>query len=168
MWSSRRLLVGAICSVIVCYVAKSCCFDIFIFPWWISCIFVLLCMICWWYVQLVVTNKILGTPCIVVKIERWKFGETFKARVPDDPNAIVEPKILGTETFWDKGDSRISSKKFKREARLWKNLSRDWFWLNYWASPEIPERLLKIYELLGGRKNVPDERWLRNNAFIFK
>jgi len=33
------------------------------------------------------------------KIERRKFGETFKARVSDDPNAIVEPKILGTETF---------------------------------------------------------------------
>jgi len=37
------------------------------------------------------------------KIERRKFGETFKARVPDDPNAIVEPKIWGTETFGMRG-----------------------------------------------------------------
>jgi len=72
-----------------------------------------------------VTNKILGIPCIVRKIGRRKFGETFKARVPDDPNAIVEPKILGTEMFWDKGDNRIPSEKFKREARLCQNLSRD-------------------------------------------
>jgi len=59
------------------------------------------------------------------KIERRKFGETFTARVPDDPNAIVEPKIWGTETFGTRGDSRITSEKFKREARLRQNLSRD-------------------------------------------
>ena len=67
----------------------------------------------------------LGTPCIVGKIERRKFGETFKARVPDDPNAIVKPKILGYRNVWDEGDSRIPSEKFKREARLCQNLSRD-------------------------------------------
>ena len=31
------------------------------------------------------------------KIGRRKFGETFKARVSDDPNAIVEPKIFGVQ-----------------------------------------------------------------------
>ena len=59
------------------------------------------------------------------KIRRRKLGETFKVRVPDDPSAIVEPKILGIETFWDKGDSQIPSEKFKREARLCQNLSKD-------------------------------------------
>ena len=69
--------------------------------------------------------KFWETPCIVGEVERWKIGENLKARVPDDPNAIVEPKILGTETFGTGGDSRIPSGKFKREARLCQNLSRD-------------------------------------------
>jgi len=63
----------------------------------------------------------------VGEIRRRKFGETFKVRVPDNPSAIVELKILGVETFWDKGDSQIPSEKFKREARLCQNLSRDLF-----------------------------------------
>ena len=58
---------------------------------------------------------------------REEFGENFKVRVPDDPSAIVEPKILGVVTFWDKGDSQIPSEKFKREARLCQNLSGDYF-----------------------------------------
>jgi len=62
-----------------------------------------------------VTNKILGTPCIVGKIERRKFGETFKARVPDDPNAIDEPKILGTETFGTRGMVKSPQKNLKRD-----------------------------------------------------
>jgi len=61
------------------------------------------------------------------KDKKTEVGETFKARVSDDPNAIVEPKILGTETFWDKGDSQVPLEKFKREARLCQNLSRDYF-----------------------------------------
>jgi len=48
-------------------------------------------------------------------------------RVPDDPSAITEPKILGVETFWDKGNSQIPLEKCKREARLCRNLSRDLF-----------------------------------------
>ena len=49
------------------------------------------------------TNKISGTPCIVEEIERRKLGETFKARVSDNPNALVEPKILGIETLGTRG-----------------------------------------------------------------
>jgi len=76
---------------------------------------------------LVVTSIILGTPCIMGEKIREEFGKNSKVRVPDDPSAIVEPKILGVETFWDKRDSQIPSEKFKREARLCRNLSRDLF-----------------------------------------
>ena len=58
---------------------------------------------------------------------REEFGENSKVRVPDDPSAIVEPNILDAETFWDKRDSQIPSEKFKREAGLCWNLSRDLF-----------------------------------------
>ena len=71
------------------------------------------------------TDKISGTPCIVEQIEERKLGETFRARVSDNPNALVEPKILGIETFGNEGNSRTPSDKFKREARLCQNLSRD-------------------------------------------
>jgi len=69
-----------------------------------------------------VTNKILGTPCIVGKIERRKFGETFKARVPDDPNAIVKPKILGTETFGTRGIVE-TPQKYLRERQGYAKIS---------------------------------------------
>jgi len=39
-------------------------------------------------------------------MERQKLGETFRARVSDNPNALVEPKILGMETFRNEGNSR--------------------------------------------------------------
>jgi len=61
----------------------------------------------------------------VEQLERQKLGETSKARVSDDPNAIVELKILGIKTFGNERDSRIPSEKFKREARICQNLSRD-------------------------------------------
>jgi len=41
-------------------------------------------------------------------------GETFRARVSDNFNALVEPKILGIETFGNEGSSRTPSDKFKR------------------------------------------------------
>jgi len=59
-----------------------------------------------------VTNKILGTPCIVGKIRR-KFGENFKVRVPNDPSAIVEPKILGIETLGIRGIVESPQKNLK-------------------------------------------------------
>jgi len=37
--------------------------------------------------------------------------------VPDDPRAMVEPKILGSETFWDKGISRILLEKNLKERQ---------------------------------------------------
>jgi len=80
---------------------------------------------------LVVTNKILGTPCIAGKIERRKFGKTFKARVLDDPNAIVEPKILGTETFGTRGiveSPQTNLRERQGYARI--SLEID-FWFNY-------------------------------------
>jgi len=49
----------------------------------------------------------------VGEIKRRKFGENFKVRVPDDPSAIVEPKILGVETFWDKGIVKSPQKNLK-------------------------------------------------------
>ena len=77
------------------------------------------------------TNKILGTPCIVGKIERRKFGETFKARVPDDPNAIVEPKILGYRNVWDGGIVE-SPQKNLRERQGYARISLEIdFWFNY-------------------------------------
>jgi len=78
-----------------------------------------------------VTKKISGTPCIRRKIERRKFGETFKARVPDDPNAIVEPKMLGMETF---GTMEIveSPQKNLRERQGYARISLEIdFWFNH-------------------------------------
>jgi len=37
------------------------------------------------------------------RMEKRKLGETFRARVSDDPNALVKPKILGTEVLGVKG-----------------------------------------------------------------
>jgi len=56
------------------------------------------------------------------------------------------------------GDSQIPSEKFKREARLCQNLSRDCFDLIIEPIQRFWKGWLKIYELLGDRKNVPDER----------
>jgi len=36
-------------------------------------------------------------------MEKRKLGKTFRARVSDNPNALVEPKILGTETLGMRG-----------------------------------------------------------------
>jgi len=36
-------------------------------------------------------------------MERWKLGETFRARVSDNPTALVKPKILGTEALGVRG-----------------------------------------------------------------
>jgi len=38
-------------------------------------------------------------------MEKWKLGETFRARVSDNPNALVEPKILGIEILGTRGQS---------------------------------------------------------------
>jgi len=40
-------------------------------------------------------------------MERRKFGETFKARVSDDPNAIVEPKFWVQKRFGTRGESNL-------------------------------------------------------------
>ena len=65
------------------------------------------------------------------KIERRKFGETFTARVPDDPNAIVEPKIWGTETFGTRGIVE-SPQKNLRERQAYARISLEIdFWFNY-------------------------------------
>jgi len=37
------------------------------------------------------------------RMERRKLGETFRDRVLDDPNALVKPKILGTEALGTRG-----------------------------------------------------------------
>ena len=71
--------------------------------------------------------KFWETSCIVGEVGRWKVSENLKVRVPGDPSAIIEPKILSVETLWDKGISRTPLEKFKREARLCQNLSRDLF-----------------------------------------
>jgi len=41
----------------------------------------------------------------VGEVGRWKVSENLKVRVPGDPSAIIEPKILGVGTFRDKGVS---------------------------------------------------------------
>jgi len=40
---------------------------------------------------------------MVERIEKWKLSETFGARVSDNPNASVEPKILGIEILGTRG-----------------------------------------------------------------
>jgi len=52
------------------------------------------------------------------KMEKRKLGETFKARVSDDPNALVEPKILGTEVLGTKGTAKPPSQKFTRDKAI--------------------------------------------------
>ena len=37
-----------------------------------------------------------GTPCTIERMEKRKLGETFRASVSDNANALVKPKILGT------------------------------------------------------------------------
>ena len=46
-------------------------------------------------------------------MERRRLGETFRARVSDDPNALVKPKILGTETLGTRGQ-QTPSENFER------------------------------------------------------
>jgi len=40
---------------------------------------------------------------MVERIEKQKLGETFRARVSDDPSALVELKILGIEILGTRG-----------------------------------------------------------------
>jgi len=61
---------------------------------------------------------------------KWKLGETFKARVSDNPNALVEPKILGTETL-GAGDSQATLQKFERGKAMPESLSRLILSLNF-------------------------------------
>jgi len=37
------------------------------------------------------------------RMEKRKLGETFRARVSDNPNALVEPKILGNRNIGNRG-----------------------------------------------------------------
>ena len=37
------------------------------------------------------------------RMKRRKLGEIFKARVSDDPNALVKPKIWGTKALEVRG-----------------------------------------------------------------
>jgi len=69
----------------------------------------------------VVTVKILGTPCMMERMKRRKLGETFKDGVSDDPNALVKPKIWGTEALEVRGQLKPLW-KILREARLCQDL----------------------------------------------
>jgi len=60
------------------------------------------------------------------RMEKRKLGETFKARVSDDPNALVKPNILGYQSIGSEGTAEPPLKNL-REARLCQNLSWDWF-----------------------------------------
>jgi len=55
------------------------------------------------------------------RMERRRLGENFRARVSDDPNALVKPEILGTEALGTRG--RQTPLKIVREVRLCQNLS---------------------------------------------
>jgi len=44
------------------------------------------------------------------RMEKWKLGETFRARVSDNPNALVEPKILGIEIVGSREQSNPLAK----------------------------------------------------------
>jgi len=57
------------------------------------------------------------------RMEKRKLGETFRARVSDNPNALVEPKILGTEALGT-GDSQTPLEKFKRGKAMPESLLR--------------------------------------------
>jgi len=42
---------------------------------------------------------------------KTEVGRNFQARVLDNPNVLVEPKILGIETFGNEGNSQTPSDK---------------------------------------------------------
>jgi len=52
---------------------------------------------------LVVTDKNFGDTLYNGMDGKTEVGETFKTRVLDDPNALVKPKILGTEALGVRG-----------------------------------------------------------------
>jgi len=81
--------------------------------------------------------KFWETPCIVGKIERWKFGENLKVRVPDDPSAVIGLRILDVKTFCFGGpkqcilivarwanEGRPNSSNGKRRLRSLKTMRR--------------------------------------------
>jgi len=75
-------------------------------------------------------------------MEKRKLGETFKARVSDDPNALVKPKILGTEALGVRGQPNPLW-KFERGKAMPESLEID-FKFKFWAYPEIWTSSLKI------------------------
>jgi len=98
-----------------------------------------------------VTDKISGTPCIVEQMEKRKLGENFSARVPDNPNALVEPKILGTETLGTRGTTEPPQTNL-RERHGYTRISLE-IDLSLIIKPiqRFRKRLIKIYELLAQR-----------------
>jgi len=80
------------------------------------------------------------------RMERRKLGETFKARVSDNPNALVKPKILGTETLGTRGQPNPFWKIWERQgyARISLEIGFD-FEFEFWAYPEVWSGSVKIY-----------------------
>ena len=56
------------------------------------------------------------------RMEKRKFGENFKDRVSDDPNALVKPKKFGYRNIGNEGTAEPPLKNL-REAGLCQNLS---------------------------------------------
>jgi len=52
---------------------------------------------------LVVTDKNFGDTLYNGTNGRTEIRETFRDRVSDNPNTLVKPKILGTETLGERG-----------------------------------------------------------------
>ena len=50
------------------------------------------------------------------RMERRELGETFRARVLDDPNALVKPKIMGTEALGMRGQPNPLWKFWERQG----------------------------------------------------
>jgi len=76
-------------------------------------------------------------------MEKRKFGENFKDRVSDDPTALVEPKILGTEALGTRGQPNPLWKFWERQG--YAKISFDFdFKFEFWAYPEIWNSSIKI------------------------
>ena len=83
------------------------------------------------------------------RMEKRKLGETFRARVSDNPNALVKPKILGTETLGVRGQPNPFWKVWERQGYARISLEID-IKFEFWAYPEIWTSSIKIYEVHGG------------------
>jgi len=59
------------------------------------------------------------------RMERRRLGETFKDRGSDDPNALVKPKIWGTEAWEVRGQPKPPLENFERGKAMLKSLEID-------------------------------------------